>query len=69
MPIDLHIPGCPPRPEAVLYGFTKLQRKIQGNPDQSWRGRYNAAGTEEWARGGPASTKTESVDFRIAPTG
>jgi NADH-quinone oxidoreductase subunit B len=55
MPIDLHIPGCPPRPEAVLYGFTKLQRKIQGNPDQSWRGRYNAAGTEEWARGGPAS--------------
>ncbi len=37
MPIDLHIPGCPPRPEAVLYGFTKLQRKIQGNADQGWR--------------------------------
>jgi NADH-quinone oxidoreductase subunit B len=55
MPIDLHIPGCPPRPEAVLYGFTKLQRKIQGNPDQGWRRRYEAAGTEEWARGGPAS--------------
>jgi NADH-quinone oxidoreductase subunit B len=55
MPIDLHIPGCPPRPEAVMYGFTKLQRKIQGNPDQGWRGRYSAAGTEEWARGGPRS--------------
>jgi NADH-quinone oxidoreductase subunit B len=55
MPIDLHIPGCPPRPEAVLYGFTKLQRKIQGNPDQGWRARYDAAGTEEWARGGPRS--------------
>ena len=51
MPIDLHIPGCPPRPEAVMYGFTKLQRKIQGNPDQGWRQRYNAVGTEEWARG------------------
>ncbi|MFN8215381.1 MAG: NADH-quinone oxidoreductase subunit B family protein [Solirubrobacterales bacterium] len=55
MPIDLHIPGCPPRPEAVMYGFTKLQRKIMGNADQGWRSRYNAAGTEEWARGGPAS--------------
>jgi NADH-quinone oxidoreductase subunit B len=55
MPIDMHIPGCPPRPEAVMYGFNKLQRKIIGSPDQGWRQRYNAQGTEEWARGGPAS--------------
>ena len=38
-----------------MYGFTKLQRKIMGNPDPGWRQRYNAAGTEEWARGGPDS--------------
>jgi NADH-quinone oxidoreductase subunit B len=50
MPIDVHIPGCPPRPEAFFYGFNKLQKMIQGNPDQGWRRRYNAIGTEEWAR-------------------
>jgi NADH-quinone oxidoreductase subunit B len=50
MPIDVHVPGCPPRVEALFYGFNKLQRAIVGNPDQGWRRRYNAIGTEEWAR-------------------
>jgi NADH-quinone oxidoreductase subunit B len=50
MPVDIHIPGCPPRPEALLHGVLKLQRQIQGRPDLGWRRRYNAEGTEEWAR-------------------
>jgi NADH-quinone oxidoreductase subunit B len=50
MPIDVHVPGCPPRPEALMYGFNKLQQAIVDNPQPGWRRRYNAIGTEEWAR-------------------
>jgi len=68
MPIDIHVPGCPPRVEAFFHGFNKLQHKIQGNPDPGWRTRYEAHGTEEWARGGPASKPSaeEAEAYRAA---
>jgi NADH-quinone oxidoreductase subunit B len=47
MPVDVHVPGCPPRPEALMHGILKLRAMIQQDPDMGSRERYNAEGTEE----------------------
>jgi NADH-quinone oxidoreductase subunit B len=47
MPIDVHVPGCPPRPEALAHGILRLREKVQGTAKEGWRERYEAIGTEE----------------------
>jgi NADH-quinone oxidoreductase subunit B len=57
IPIDVHVPGCPPRPEALMHGVLKLRKMIQDDPEQGWRARYGAVGTEELLpeSGGPGA--------------
>ena len=68
IPIDVYVPGCPPRPEALLEGIVLLQQHIRNEDMQAkWLGEEPPS--HEWTEvGGDEGATTHGISTDPQPT-
>jgi NADH:ubiquinone oxidoreductase subunit B-like Fe-S oxidoreductase len=68
VPVDMYVPGCPPRPEMLMDGILRLHEKIQKGEPRS-KLVLEPEGSGEPRRGAPVSRKGSGEPRRGAPVG